>query len=262
MRLLCAAALATTILTPAPLAPANFTTRDVAVIEAALRVVFPKGTLQPVVLNETQAYRIGSDPPRYPLSREFDTRNQYRRAVSSLGSYTIIDAAKIVQGDSVMVTFPGFSADGKSAIEVLNVRHPDMDGVHGTFAIILLRNENGSWRLSRRWTEPGWFSRLPHRGPFRVGGDVKAPIVVRRVEAVMTPEAEEHHITGIVIVEMLVDDHGHVHDLRILKDLPYGLGAAATAAIKKWELRPGTLSGRPVPVIDTVTVSFPPPSER
>jgi outer membrane biosynthesis protein TonB len=44
--------------------------------------------------------------------------------------------------------------------------------------------------------------------------------------------------------------------MHILKPLPMGLDAAAEQAVRQWEFRPGTLHGKPVPVIFNVTVIF------
>ena len=92
--------------------------------------------------------------------------------------------------------------------------------------------------------------------PLRVGGDVKAPVVIKRVEPVSTRLAKRAHVSGIVIMEIVVDREGHVTDVRVLKPLPMGLDGAAEEAVRHWEFRPGTLNGKPVPVIFNVTVRF------
>jgi len=93
-----------------------------------------------------------------------------------------------------------------------------------------------------------------------VGGDVKAPVLLHRVEPVYTKEALAARVSGIVIVETLIDRTGHVVDVNVLKPLPFGLDQAAIEAVKQWEYRPGTLNGQPVDVIFDFTVSFRPPA--
>src|SRR4051812_41724743 len=44
----------------------------------------------------------------------------------------------------------------------------------------------------------------------RVGGDVKAPVVVQRVEPVYPAEARKAYVGGTVVIEMIVDRNGHV----------------------------------------------------
>ena len=90
----------------------------------------------------------------------------------------------------------------------------------------------------------------------RVGGDVKAPIAINRVEPQYTEVARKARIEGMVIIEAIIDRNGNVTDVRILKPLPLGLGDAALEAVKRWKFQPGTLNGQPVPVIYNLTVNF------
>jgi protein TonB len=92
--------------------------------------------------------------------------------------------------------------------------------------------------------------------PMRVGGDVAPPTAVTRVEPVYTDIARKAHISGIVIIETIIDRNGNVTDARILKGLPLGLDQSALDAVKRWKFKPGTLNGQPVPVIFTLTVNF------
>ena len=91
--------------------------------------------------------------------------------------------------------------------------------------------------------------------PLRVGGDVKAPVIIERVEIVYPPAARAAQIQGIVIIEAIIDRNGNVKDARVLKPLPLGLDEAALKAVKQWKFKPGTLHGQPVDVIFIVTVN-------
>jgi TonB family protein len=92
--------------------------------------------------------------------------------------------------------------------------------------------------------------------PFRVDGDVKAPIVLNRVEPKYTDQARKARVSGIVIVEVLIDKNGVVRDVNVLKPLPFGLSEAAIDAVRQWTFRPGSLNGQPVDVLFNVTVNF------
>ncbi|MEO8219104.1 MAG: TonB family protein, partial [Acidobacteriota bacterium] len=92
--------------------------------------------------------------------------------------------------------------------------------------------------------------------PIRVGGDVLAPRVKKRVEPSYTEIARKGRIQGVVIVEAIIDRNGNVTDVRVLKGLPMGLSDAAMDAVRQWKFSPGTLQGRPVPVIFNLTVNF------
>ncbi|PYQ30087.1 MAG: hypothetical protein DMF56_10210 [Acidobacteria bacterium] len=92
--------------------------------------------------------------------------------------------------------------------------------------------------------------------PLRVGGDVKAPVVINRVEPHYPEVARKARISGIVIVECVIDKNGNVRDVKVLKPLPFGLDQAAAEAVEKWKFKPGTLNGQPVDVIFNLTVNF------
>ena len=93
-------------------------------------------------------------------------------------------------------------------------------------------------------------------GPMRVGGDVKAPSVLKRVEPDYTDTARKGRITGVVIIEAIINKDGDVEQVRVLKGLPLGLSEKAEEAVKQWKFKPGTLNGDPVPVIFDLTVNF------
>ena len=90
----------------------------------------------------------------------------------------------------------------------------------------------------------------------RVGGDVKAPVVISRAEPIYPAEARKARISGIVILETVIDRNGDVRDVTVMKGLPYGLSEAAADAVRQWKFRPATLNGQPVDVIFNLTVSF------
>ena len=90
----------------------------------------------------------------------------------------------------------------------------------------------------------------------RVGGDVKAPVAINKIEPTYTEIARKARIEGFVIVEAIIDQNGNVTDARLLKTLPFGLGDAALEALKRWKFKPGTLNGQPVPVIYDLTINF------
>ncbi|HEX2123008.1 MAG TPA: energy transducer TonB, partial [Thermoanaerobaculia bacterium] len=97
-------------------------------------------------------------------------------------------------------------------------------------------------------------------GPFRVGGAVKAPVVRHdgRVEPVIPEAARNARVSGIVILEVVIDREGRVSDAKVLKGLPFGLSEAAVEAVKQWNFEPGTLNGQPVDVIFNLTVNMKP----
>jgi TonB family protein len=95
-------------------------------------------------------------------------------------------------------------------------------------------------------------------GALHVEGDVKAPVVVTRIEPLYPEAARKDRIAGVVILEILIDKSGSVADAMVLQNLPDGLGQAAMDAVKQWKFKPATMNGEPVDVIFNVTMNFKP----
>jgi len=93
------------------------------------------------------------------------------------------------------------------------------------------------------------------RGALRVGGQVRAPMQVRKVNPVYPPDARDARVQGVVILEAIVGADGRVSDARILRSIPL-LDQAALDAVRQWEYTPTLLNGAPVPIVMTVTVQF------
>ena len=106
------------------------------------------------------------------------------------------------------------------------------------------------------WSTATRKARVIPEGVLRVGGDVKAPVVLQRIEPVYPEEARKARISGIVIIGAIIDHTGAVKDVTVLKPLPFGLSEAATDAVKQWTFAPATLDGKPVDVIFNLTMNF------
>lgn len=93
-------------------------------------------------------------------------------------------------------------------------------------------------------------------GPVRVGGDVKAPVAIDHPDPRYTDTARNAHVSGVVILEAIIDKTGHVDQVKVLKGLPMGLSDEAERAVRQWRFKPGTMNGQPVDVIFDLTVNF------
>jgi len=93
-------------------------------------------------------------------------------------------------------------------------------------------------------------------GPLRVGGEVKPPVKISGDQPAYTEAARRARVTGIVILEAVIDEHGEVTTVRVLKGLPMGLDDAAVDAVKTWKFTPAKRLGEPVPVYYILTVNF------
>ncbi len=89
----------------------------------------------------------------------------------------------------------------------------------------------------------------------RIGGTIKAPERVKYVAPGYPADAQQARVTGIVIIEALIDEDGKVARAQLLKSIPL-LDQAALDAVMQWKYTPTLLNGSPVPVVMTVTVNF------
>jgi protein TonB len=93
------------------------------------------------------------------------------------------------------------------------------------------------------------------QAPVRVGGQIKAPEVLHRVEPRYPPVAQNAHVAGTVVLEAIVDKAGRVQSVRVLRGIPL-LNESAVEAVKQWRYSPLMLNGQATPFILTVTVTF------
>jgi protein TonB len=93
-------------------------------------------------------------------------------------------------------------------------------------------------------------------GPLRVGGDVKAPVVLTHVNPMYPDIARKEKVSGMVVMEVVIDHTGALKDIKVTQPLPDGLSEAAVEAVKHWTFAPGTLNGKPVDVVFNLTVNF------
>jgi protein TonB len=93
------------------------------------------------------------------------------------------------------------------------------------------------------------------RKPVRVGGEIKEPTLISRVDPVYPLLAIARQLEGVVILEAIVDEEGRVESLRALRS-PGVFEQAALEAVRQWRYTPVILNGRPEKFILTVTVLF------
>lgn len=99
---------------------------------------------------------------------------------------------------------------------------------------------------------PGGFD----RGILVPGGDVHAPVLVRRVEPIYPETARKARLEGEVVLEAIITARGEIEEVRVVRSAGAILDASAENAVERWKYRPATLNGRAVRVLLTVTISF------
>ena len=91
--------------------------------------------------------------------------------------------------------------------------------------------------------------------PARVGGNIKAPTKIYDQRPTYPEEALRERVTGMVILEAVIDTNGVVRSAKVLRSIPL-LDAAAVEAVKAWRFAPAVRDGVAIPVVMTVTVNF------
>jgi len=89
----------------------------------------------------------------------------------------------------------------------------------------------------------------------RVGGNVQAANLIRKVDPVYPALAKQARIQGTVRFQAIIGTDGAVRSLQLVSGHPL-LVAAARDAVQQWVYRPTLLSGTPVEVITTIDVIF------
>lgn len=93
------------------------------------------------------------------------------------------------------------------------------------------------------------------KAPVRVGGRVKEPHLVSRVDPVYPALAKQTHMQGSVVIDAIIDEHGDVVEMKVVSGPPL-LIQSALDAVRRWKYEPTYLNEEPVPVQLNVTVTF------
>jgi TonB family protein len=96
----------------------------------------------------------------------------------------------------------------------------------------------------------------PPDQPLRVGGDVTAPTLTKRIDPKYPDIARRTRIQGMVILEAIITKDGVVQGVKVIKSLNSFCDEAAIEAVKQWQFDPGTQNDIPVDVIMNLTVIF------
>jgi periplasmic protein TonB len=89
----------------------------------------------------------------------------------------------------------------------------------------------------------------------RIGSNLKAPRQTFSVQPDYPVLAKQEHISGTVVVNAVIDEHGNVVQAHIVSGHPL-LMTAALNAVLQWKYEPTLLNGTPVAIEMEVTVHF------
>ena len=89
----------------------------------------------------------------------------------------------------------------------------------------------------------------------RVGGNVQAANLIRKITPVYPPLAKQARVQGTVRFSAIIGKDGTIQNLQLVSGHPL-LVPAATDAVKQWVYKPTLLNGEPVEVITQIDVNF------
>jgi periplasmic protein TonB len=97
----------------------------------------------------------------------------------------------------------------------------------------------------------------PEKSPgiVRVGGNVKPPQLVQKVQPQYPTVARMAHVQGQVIIDAVISKNGNVISEHAVSG-PSLLVPSALDAVKQWKYKPTYLNGQPVDLAMQVTVEF------
>jgi periplasmic protein TonB len=89
----------------------------------------------------------------------------------------------------------------------------------------------------------------------KVGGNVQAANLVKRVTPVYPPLAKQARIQGHVLLSAVISKEGTIQDLKVNSGHPL-LVQSAMDAVRQWQYKPTMLNGEPVEVSTEIDVNF------
>ena len=98
------------------------------------------------------------------------------------------------------------------------------------------------------------FESMP--GVYKIGGSVSAPTLISKREPEYSDEASQAHISGSVLLSIIVQADGTPGNIKIVRPLGFGLDEKAAAAVNTWRFKPALKDGVPVSVYAQVEVTF------
>jgi protein TonB len=91
--------------------------------------------------------------------------------------------------------------------------------------------------------------------PVLVGGDVKPPRMLFSHDPVYPILAKQAHLSRVVVIEAVIDEHGNVTGMRVISGHPL-LVQSALNAVSRRKYEPTVLDGEPTPVDLRVEITF------
>jgi len=97
---------------------------------------------------------------------------------------------------------------------------------------------------------------MPADQPFRIGGEIVAPVIIKRVQPDYSKLRDRRIQAPLLVYEATITSAGEVASARALRPVDPEIDAPVIAALRQWRFRPATRNGRPVAVYFTLTVKI------
>lgn len=90
-----------------------------------------------------------------------------------------------------------------------------------------------------------------------VGEALTQPVVLNQPRPPYTDEARQARVSGMILLQCVIQKDGSVGSCRVLRRLGYGLDESAVNTItSQWRFKPGTFQGKPRDVQAEISVEF------
>jgi len=87
-------------------------------------------------------------------------------------------------------------------------------------------------------------------------GEVKAPVIIKRVEPAYPPALARAGARGKVAVHCIIDKNGHVRDMQVVFATMPAFADSVLRAMKEWRYQPASLNGQAVDCYLDLSVDF------
>lgn len=159
------------------------------------------------------------------------------------------------------LTAPAFVPRVVASAPTMDAMPPDIGGVPGGIAGGIPGGQSGGVLggiladASRSVAPPSPLVPEGPKKPVRVGGTVKPPRLLFGPDPVYPVLAKQSRISGVVVIDAIIDEHGNVTGMQAISGPPL-LIAAALKAVSQRKYEPTILDGEPTPVDLKVIVTF------
>jgi TonB family protein len=91
---------------------------------------------------------------------------------------------------------------------------------------------------------------------YKIGGDVKAPVLIIAPDPQYSEAAARAKFQGVCVLSLIVDAQGNPQNIRVVRHLGMGLDEKAVEAVRQYRFKPATLHNEPVAVQVNIEVNF------